>query len=216
MLVLVVACGREPQKAASSREPQETASAAVANPAPTLHSWDLILDESDLSEYGTSIKKESSDDHADKEEEGDSSTWTYSHHVFDTRLGPILINLYVYKLPDYAKQQMADEYAYTQVRYVKKTPDGASLRHYSSNPADTIEEYAFWRREIPLSETFGDQSFCTQWKTFSPFLWFRHGNVTILLQVGSFGTEHLPQTMRIARMQEAKLRRLLGEKSGAR
>lgn len=211
MLVLVVACGKGPQKTVS----QESASSV-----PTLNSWDLILNEDDLSAFEARINRDLSTDIDYRS--GNSLTMgntveakhrtTTSFHSFLSSLGDITVQLEVFRAPEYAELQMEVRMWSDTHRFDRKEPEGTSLRNYPQAPGDTVEENSFWKRIIPLDEAIGEQTACSQWETFAPEVRFRSGYVVVTVKVGGVGTEHLDDAIAIARMQERKLRKLTGDR----
>jgi hypothetical protein len=213
-LVLVVACGRNPQK---------TAPLVTTTSADMMPSWDLILNENDLSAYGAKIDVEKSDDFdylgGNAFTLGNTVETKHRHstsqHEFSSRLGDIEIELQVFKEPRYADAQMEMEMWSDTHRFDAKTPEGTSLHNYPTQaPADSIEENAFRSRIIHLDDAIGEQTACSQWESFAPKVRFSMRHVVAEVSVGGFGTEHLDDAVLVARMQEAKLRRLMGSTIG--
>lgn len=188
------------------------------NSGKAIKSWDLILTESDLAQYSAYINpKNSSDSDLRKGEARFMGAQlparfcdSRSDHQFKSTLGDIKIELTLYRSEDYAKQQMDIHRTSALAKSVKSVTGGANLRKYK-NPdrSETIEENPFYSKPIDIVDRIGEETFCSQWKTFSPELSFRLGAVYVELKTGDFGIQSLPLTIEVAKMQEAKLRRLL-------
>lgn len=219
IVLLTATCGNSstPRDGSTAANVPDDGNAASAGDAIGLPSWDLILNERDLSDYGAAIDKEHSTD-SDYETGGSLAIGTLgtayrrtrSGHNFTSQAGKISIEIVVFKRSDYAKEEMDISSRSVTAQYVRKAPKGGRLRNYPYDPADTVEENKFLSEMIPLNETVGDQSFCYQWEGYSPRLMFRLENVAATIKVGSFGSEYLPMTLSVAKKQEAKLRRATG------
>ncbi len=199
---------------------RKTAGSHAVKAAVGLRSWDMILNESDMTDWAANIKRDNSYDfdYAGGQAQvlgGNTLGTEYrdsgSEHKFSSALGDISIKIQVFKKPQYAEKEMQLEFDSDTARFVQKSPEGTTLKKYApSNPKDTLEANPFLCTILPTTATFGDQSFCSQWKNFSPKVHFRLGEVVATVSVGAFGTSHLTKTIEVAHRQEEKLSRLLG------